>query len=195
MSSSSESNTNGEQPKPVKLPYFHRTLSPQDAALVGDITPKQISSTSSKSETSSNKINETSAWNSANTWEERDYTTQAKSKLLEAFAHSNNSSTNNISISKIEKVEGNASITHVRGRARFMYEWSFSLDFEATGPSSASGLVAVSDVINDQLDDIELEVKWKGASPSKDVAKVVKDNLKKEIIRRVKLFEESYRNI
>jgi hypothetical protein len=194
MSSSGASNGNGEQPKPVKLPYFHRTLSPQDAALIGDTTPKAISSnSSSKSESSSNKVNEASAWNAASTWEERDYTAQAKTKLLEAFASANNANTHSTSISKIEKVEGSASITHVRGRARFMYEWSFSLDFESSG--GASGSVAVSDVINDQLDDIEIEVKWKGSAPPKDTAKTAKDNLKKEIIRRVKLFEESYRNI
>ncbi len=192
MSTTVDEATNGEQAKAVKLPYFHRTLSPQDAALIGDITPKPISTSGSKSETSSGKVNETSAWNAANTWEERDYTAQAKSKLIEAFAVGHNTAVYNITISKIEKVEGNASITHVRGRARFMYEWSFSLDFDGTG---STGTVAVSDVINDQLDDIELEIKWKGGSPSKDVAKLIRENIKKEVIRRVKIFEESYQSI
>ena len=31
-----------DAPKPVKLPYFHRTLSPEDQELIGDITPKPI---------------------------------------------------------------------------------------------------------------------------------------------------------
>lgn len=38
--------TEDAKPKPVKLPYFHRTLSPEDQRLIGDITPKPIDSTS-----------------------------------------------------------------------------------------------------------------------------------------------------
>jgi hypothetical protein len=192
----STGNTEGAT-KQVKLPYFHRTLSPQDTALIGDTTPKPISTTSSassKTESASAKINESSAWNSANTWEERDYTAQAKAKVLSAFAaDQDNAASTGISVKKIEKVEGHASITHVRGRARYMYEWSFSLDFESS--TGVSGSVAVSDVINDQLNDVEMDVKWKGPAPARDVAKVIKDKLKAEIVRRSQIFEESFRQL
>ena len=190
---STDENTNG--PKAVKLPYFHRTLSPADAALIGDITPKAISSGAATPSSNDNSGKGSgSAWNAANTWEERDFTSTAKSKLIQAFATENNdSNAHGVTIDNIEKVEGSASITHVRGRARYMYEWSFSVDFE--GPHGSKGSCAVSDVINDQLDDIELEVKWKGTAPAKEHTKSVKDSLKKEIVRRVKIFEEYYRSL
>lgn len=188
---STEDNANG--PKPVKLPYFHRTLNPEDAALIGDITPKPLSSGNATPSPNDNS-NKGSAWNAANTWEERDFTSAAKQKLFEALSTTNNNiGINGITLEKVEKVEGSASITHVRGRARYMYEWSFALEFEANGGSKGS--CDVSDVINDQLDDIELEVKWKAPAPAKENVKALKESLKKEIIRRVKLFEESYRSL
>ncbi|KAJ1427043.1 hypothetical protein B484DRAFT_397314, partial [Ochromonadaceae sp. CCMP2298] len=52
--------------KPVKLPYFHRKLSDQETALIGDITPKQIQAQPES------KLISGSVWNTANTWEERD---------------------------------------------------------------------------------------------------------------------------
>lgn len=200
MSDIDESNVNGsENPKPVKLPYFHRELSPEDKALIGDITPKPVSTpsdeASSKKEGSSVKITEGSAWNAANTWEERDTTTWAKNKLSEVF-NAPASAGNKVKISKIEKIEGNSSVTHVRGRARFLYEWSFTLECEITGLlGSFKATANVADVINDQLNDLEIEMKWKNPRPTLLDGRTLQNTLKEEIINRVHRFEEEYKNI
>lgn len=183
-----ESSASG--PKPVKLPYFHRTLSPQDAALIGDIAPKPLSNTDNSSVTSSAKLSEGSAWNSAKTWEERDCTAAAKQLVKESFSAATDSA--NSKFSNVQKVEGHASITHVRGRARYMYEWSLSVDFAVNG---AQGTATVSDLINDLLDDIEVEIKWKGAAPTREAAKEAKEALRKDIVRRMNVFEDNFRKL
>jgi len=49
----------------VKLPYFHRSLSSEDAALIGDIAPKKIESKDQFEEELENKLSNSSKWNSA----------------------------------------------------------------------------------------------------------------------------------
>jgi hypothetical protein len=179
--------------KPVKLPYFHRTLSPEETALIGDIRPKPISNTEAQPVKVETKKTESSAWNAANTWEERDCTSWGKKKVTDVFL--NNLNSKKVNVAKIEKVEGNSSITHVRGRARYMYEWSFSLDVEIKGVMGAfKGTATVSDVINDQLDDLEIEMKWTGTRPTVIDGKSLQKTLKEEIIERMKVYEEEFRN-
>lgn len=189
MSEVMQETTNEAGPKPVKLPYFHRTLSPSDAALIGDITPKPIGKPED-SNSSSAKLAEGSAWNAAKTWEERDCTSPCKDLVKQAFSETHN--TEGIQISKIDKVDGNASITHVRGRARYMYEWTVTADFKVNGNK---GTATISDLINDQLEDIEIEIKWKGTSPARAEVNAAKDTLKKDILRRMALFEENFRKL
>lgn len=176
-------------PKPVKLPYFHRTLSPQDAALIGDITPKPIDKPDNNL-TTSGKLAEGSAWNSAKTWEERDCTSTCKDLVKQAFSAAHD--TESIQFSKVDKVDGHSSITHVRGRARYMYEWTVNADFKVNGNK---GTATISDLINDQLEDIELEIKWKGTAPARAEANSMKEALKKDILRRMAIFEENFRKL
>ena len=57
--------------KPVKLPYFHRTLSEEDTQLIGSTAPKRIEPSADETQEDS-KLSTSSKWNSAGTWEERD---------------------------------------------------------------------------------------------------------------------------
>jgi hypothetical protein len=192
---STQSNVNNNEggAKPVKLPYFHRTLSQEETALIGDIRPKPISSAEAQPIKVETKKTESSAWNAANTWEERDCTSWGKKKVTDVFL--NNLNSKKVNVTKIEKVEGNSSITHVRGRARYMYEWSFSLDVEVKGVMGTfKGTSVVSDVINDQLDDLEIEMKWTGTRPTVIDGKSLQKTLKEEIIERMKVYEEEFRN-
>jgi hypothetical protein len=59
-----------------------------------------------------------SAWNAAETWEEKDMTSWAKEWLKAQEG--------------VSKVEGDASIPFVRGTKRYLFDFSFTLDFQGT---------------------------------------------------------------
>jgi activator of HSP90 ATPase len=186
--------------KPVKLPYFHRKLSAEEEAIIGDITPKPLDPSQTpvvNKESTTAKVTQGSAWNAAGTWESRECSTWCKDKLREIFNSPSTSSSNKVKINKIEKIEGNSSVTHIRGRARFLYEWNFSLEFEVSGMLGPfKGSVTVADAINDQLDDIELDVKWTSAPrPTILDSRSLQKSLKDEIIQRMKTFEIQFQNI
>lgn len=183
--------------KGVKLPYFHRTLTPEDAALIGDTRPKPIGGDgAATASNSSGKVTERSAWNGAQTWEERNCTEWGKEKLRSLFSNDRLTAAGyNVTIKSLTKVEGNAQITHSRGKARFMYEWTLTVDFEAVSSETFKGSAVCSDVINDQLDDIEIELTWSGKKPAHSDTKIVRDVIKMLVVNKMKEFEEAYRNI
>lgn len=182
----------GNDPKPVKLPYFHRTLSPQDAALIGDTTPKPISPATASPVEAGRTVHEASAWNAAQTWEERDCSAWGKGRIREIFDGS--STDGSVTFSEPSKVEGHANITHVRGRARFMYEWDFSVSASVDHNGSIVSLsVDVGEAINDQLDDIVLTPSWKTAGLTRDVQKAVLAKLQSAIVQKMRDFEAQFR--
>uniref|UniRef100_A0A7S3GS10 Activator of Hsp90 ATPase AHSA1-like N-terminal domain-containing protein n=1 Tax=Spumella elongata TaxID=89044 RepID=A0A7S3GS10_9STRA len=194
-----------KESKGVKLPYFHRTLSPEEMALIGDITPKAITVTADA--TATGKIASGSAWNSAQTWEERDCTKWAMEKLPTLFENKEDLAKANqfiVQIKRLSNSQGSAQIAHVRGKARFIYELSFDLEFSVTDEKTSKkykGKVAVSDVINDQLDDIEFALSWTGASPPNAELSTVRNaviggNALKKLIRtKIAIFEEDFRKL
>lgn len=212
------------QAKSVKLPYFHRQLSAEDNALIGDITPKLISNNPNISsmtceEQKITNTNSGSAWNSANTWEERDMSEWAKDNLITLFADNEILPSINqyiISTKKPTKIEGHAQIAHVRGKARYIYEFSFDIACtinkqSSTSPSSVSSddkqkykaNISIHDIINDQLDDLEISINWsdqKYTPPNSEITAVrntILNNktLKTFIISKMKSFENLFRNI
>ncbi len=190
--------------KQVKMPYFHRVLSPEDQALLDRNKPKRIDTESSATDAvdtstaaatavavTNTKLSLASAWNAAQSWEERDATkichellSMALEQSHEAF-HSSTlglvtlgvyiDETNNNVYKK--NIDGNASVTHVRGKARFMYELSFELKFKYI-PQSATlspvvggdnkeykGKIKVIEATNDQPDDeLDLSLEWVSTS-------------------------------
>eukprot|EP01031_Cornospumella_fuschlensis_P027514 gene27514-33233_t len=116
--------------KGPKLPYFHRSLTPEDAALIGDIRPKVIATEASPAAvTASGKVTSSSAWNGAQTWEERNCTNWGKEKLPDIIANDLTTSGSgfNVKFTKLDKIDGNSSITHSRGKARYLYEWTLTV--------------------------------------------------------------------
>ena len=195
--------TSSDIPKPVKLPYFHRTLSEQDSKLIGDIAPKKIEPTSSES-CSGGKDVTGSAWNSAKTWEERDCTPWAKETIEEMFVEDYEITEEPfiITFSRVDSISGHASKTFVRGKPRYMYDFSFELAFDVDtidtpGSKAYSGTIKVSDAANDQLDDIELAVTWKVEPPGPSKSKLNKTLTGKparQLIRsRLEDFEKTFR--
>lgn len=165
-------NDAGGAPKPVKLPYFHRVLSKEDQEILGNCAPTPITGNAAETvfkpqEASSNKG--ASAWNSAGTWEEKNCTEAAKKvfeNVLEA-ASGFSSGGYYISVDSIKEVSGNAQITHVRGKARYLYDFSCNIKFvlsKAGSPDaeSAKATVKMSEIINDSdWDDYAFSVEFK----------------------------------
>lgn len=194
-----------DKAKAVKLPYFHRTLSPEETALIGDITPKPITESASTTPVQG-KLASGSAWNSANTWEERDCSKWALDKLPQLFSEKETLPKSNqysVQIKELSNAQGTAQIAHVRGKARFIYELSFDLKFSVTDgtDSKYKGKISVSDVINDQLDDIEFALTWDGKSPPGSELSTVKNSvlggsaLRKLIRSKMVTFEDDFRKI
>ena len=195
----------GEQAVGVKMPYFHRVLSEEDQKLLKKNEPQRIDnlesnscSSSSSSNTDSNaKFSTASAWNAADSWEERDATVFCLDLLCNALGaqetspelarlgvriNVDNDGTDDSSSDGGNKrtVDGSASVTHVRGRARYMYELSFEVEFEYVPPSPSntvgsgaevaddkrySGVIKVIEAHNDQPDDeLDLELSWNTSS-------------------------------
>jgi hypothetical protein len=191
--------------KSIKLPYFHRTLSAEDQALIGDITPKPLI-VKNTDNTDTTKLTQSSAWNAAKTWEERDCTVWAKDNLTSIFNEKqeiNTTSPFKITLESISNIEGTAQIAHVRGTARFIYELSFSLSLTIEDETHKKFIASaiIHDVINDQLDDIEVSVTVSKPTPSgaaliemKNVL-IKQKNLKIFIISKMKIFEEKYRKL
>ena len=192
--------------KAVKLPYFHRTLSPEDTALIGDIRPKPITP-ANEAASSSGKLTEGSAWNKANTWEEKECSSWAKEKIISIFSSqieidSSKHPFTSIILKKIEKLDGHANVTHSRGKARFIYEYSFNLKIKVTRKEKTwEGTVSIADVINDQLDDLELEFSWDEPKPSGSEFSELKSALissklvKKEIQGKLRVFDEEFKRL
>lgn len=191
-----------EKLKQVKLPYFHRTLSPEDTALIGDITPKAIPAADLKEQ---GKLTEASAWNAANTWEERDCTNWAIDKLTTLFSDKNELATlkqYKFTVNGVTAVKGNAQIAHVRGKPRFIYDVVFDLKFSIekdTPKVEYKGKISVADVMNDLLDDIDLSITWsdKKSPPGAELvairnAIVNGAALKEFILKRMAQFEEEF---
>ena len=190
--------------KGVKLPYFHRTLSPADAALIGDITPKPITDVKKVEVVECSSSQSGSAWNAAMTWEEKDCTNWAKDKLPGLFdidEQLSHTGEYTVTLSSCSGIDGHANITHVRGKARFMYEFSFDLKFSIKVPGGAeyTGTAKIVDVINDQLDDIDVSLSWT-VSPPGAILIPLRNTItsgtamKTYIKQKMAKFEEDFRN-
>jgi len=178
--------------KAVKLPYFHRKLSEEDTALIGDITPKRIEA-STTTTVEPRTATEGSAWNSAQTWEERDLSTWGKQKVRDILDASTD---NDVTIASVTKLDGTANITHIRGRARFMFEWTLTCDWTTMiDGKSYNGSVEVLEATNDQLEDLldEMTVNVKSKTPTSSVKAQVVDKVKRAIIAKLQTFEREFR--
>ena len=67
-----------------KLPYFHRIQNQADKDLIGDFTPKLVSSDETVVP-GSNSASSSATWNTANTWEERDCSEWSQRKISDIF--------------------------------------------------------------------------------------------------------------
>jgi hypothetical protein len=100
--------------------YRHREWRPEEKV---EFVPAKISDSTSSMPKSTSK----SAWNAADTWEEKDMTTWARQWLETHLTQ--NSPLGNLTL---EKISGDASACFVRGKLRYLFDLEISLKIGKT---------------------------------------------------------------
>ena len=120
-----------------KTSYFHNELDEKSRALIGDIAPKKIENNTDNAPKKSASNQGTSVWNTGGTWEEKDVSEWANNSLKEmvletsyALPISSPAPGATVTVEKVSKLEGHASVAVVRGKMRFIYEYSCALDWK-----------------------------------------------------------------
>ncbi|OQR94642.1 hsp90, partial [Thraustotheca clavata] len=127
------------------LPYFHREQSEQEKALIGDIAPKKIQEV----QVEEPNAHDGSVWNTAGTFEQRDFTKWAKEHLEELYSKVEvMKSSMTIRTKPIKDIKGDASVCVIRGKKRFLFDFEFTLEWEAVG-LNAKGKLKCHDMGSD----------------------------------------------
>lgn len=120
--------------------------------MLGDCTPKLLSratAVATPTPTKSHQAGNTSArtltpsphagrvqeslWNAAGTWEERDYSKWGKSHLKALLEHIEvllPDKLGIVSVTEVSHIEGDASMVHIRGRNKFIYDFSLHVHWK-----------------------------------------------------------------
>lgn len=140
-----------------KTSYFHNELDEKSRALIGDIAPKKIEnpSTNAAIATAASKQG-TSVWNTGGTWEERNVSEWAKKSLMALILQTSYTLPPSspapgavVTVKKVSKLEGHASVAVVRGKTRFIYEYSCKLDWQLKQENDGldcNGSLAIPDI-------------------------------------------------
>lgn len=127
-----------------KTSYFDREIDEDAKRLIGDIAPKKLGEENGGSgprpiDATGAAAEGTSAWNTAGTWEERDVTPWANGTLSAALLAAeyvlppgSPSPGARATVTKISKIDGHASFATVRGKKRYMYEFSITIEWALT---------------------------------------------------------------
>jgi activator of HSP90 ATPase len=140
-----------------KTSYFHNELDEKSRALIGDIAPKKIENpTSNAAATAAASKQGTSVWNTGGTWEERNVSDWAKKSLTELILQTSYTLPPSspapgavVTVEKVSKLEGHASVAVVRGKMRFIYEYSCKLDWQLVEDGdglNCKGNLAIPDI-------------------------------------------------
>mmetsp|Transcript_45455 Transcript_45455/g.51312 ORF Transcript_45455/g.51312 Transcript_45455/m.51312 type:complete len:437 (-) Transcript_45455:27-1337(-) len=125
-----------------KTSYFHNELDEKSKALIGDIAPKKIENTTAHSgdaggNNNNSNILGTSVWNGAGTWEEKNVTNWAKDTLTKSILQTKYTLPSSspapsalVTVEKVTKLDGHASVVVVRGKMRFIYEFCCKLEWQ-----------------------------------------------------------------
>lgn len=178
-----------------KLPYFHRTLSPDDTEL--------LASSGSKNQVEEARATATkgSAWNSSGSWEERDVTSQTRQVFQHVMSSLMPIAGVDYTVLECQDVEVHtASLVNSKGKRRFLYDMSFRVRVECVlDGRQTTACIVVSDLANDQPPaDYDLGIDWMGAFVPGNQQQAVKARLLGGATRaalrcKVEAFEEAFR--
>jgi len=121
-----------------KTSFFDREISEDAKQLIGDIAPKKLDPAGGSAPNRAPTAAEgTSAWNTAGTWEEKDATKWAEETLTAALLAAayvlpagSPSPGARATVTKVSKLDAHASYATVRGKERFLYEFSLTVRWE-----------------------------------------------------------------
>ena len=145
-----------------KTSYFHNELDEKAKALIGDIAPKKLDPAGGQANVvpasaNSSVLSGTSAWNQGGTtWEEKNVTNWAKDTLTKAllettFTLPSSSPAPNalVTVTKVSKLDGHASVAVVRGKVRFIYEFHCQIEWNFDKPDDeleCHGTLSIPDI-------------------------------------------------
>mmetsp|Transcript_17736 Transcript_17736/g.40934 ORF Transcript_17736/g.40934 Transcript_17736/m.40934 type:complete len:438 (-) Transcript_17736:1959-3272(-) len=139
-----------------KTSYFHNELDEKSRVLIGDIAPKKIENSTADAAKISTSKQGTSVWNTGGTWEEKDVSEWANNSLKELILQTSYTLPLSspapgavVTVEKVSKLEGHASVAVVRGKMRFIYEYSCALDWKLDKKDdelSCKGSLAIPDI-------------------------------------------------
>ena len=136
--------------------YFNNEMDEATKALIGDITPQAISS-SSAAPTEAAAPGGVSAWNSAGTFESKQMTPWAKQRITELVKELDVvGAADGVTITvKNVELEGDAEIVSARGKRKVIYDFIATLTWELSfgdDDSTATGTMKVADIEADEGD-------------------------------------------
>ena len=107
-----------------------------------------------------------SAWNAAQCWEERDYTSQS-TLLLRNILSLGPFEAVEFTVLECAEVSGSASLVYSKGKARFLYSHTLKIRIEFALEGKVWGaFIVVDDLSNDQpAEDFDLSLEWVRGSP------------------------------
>lgn len=134
--------------------YFNNEMDEKTKELIGDITPQAISDPkaippAAVPQTSGSAA--PSAWNTAGTFESKNKTAWAKTRISEMLKNTKSGSAGiDITVGAVKDIEGDAEIIMNRGKKKAIYELSCNVDFEAMiSGETVRGTVQVADICGD----------------------------------------------
>jgi len=123
--------------------YFNNDLSDRDKSLIGDITPQRLSDVTSPTSTASSPhamstapAKGLSAWNSAQTWEEKDATEWCCRALKKNIIHTKFSRKKFKAHLYGTEIKGEASFATSGGRKRYIFDFNVTTSFQFFIPVS-----------------------------------------------------------
>ncbi|TMW67102.1 hypothetical protein Poli38472_012218 [Pythium oligandrum] len=139
--------------------FFNNELTEEAKKLIGDIAPKKVED---PNKVQIKSVEGGSAWNQGNTFEEKDLTTWAKTKLeslLVNFSVPLNASGGVIKTKEIKDLSGDASIAVFRGKKRYIFDFTFSLAVtaELADGTTVDGDLKFLDMSSDADGDYDVE--------------------------------------
>ncbi|KAF4140772.1 Activator of Hsp90 ATPase [Phytophthora infestans] len=138
--------------------FFNNELTDEAKQLIGDIAPKKVED---PNKIQIKSVDGGSAWNQGNTFEEKDMTTWAKSKLekiVSGVVAPLGTGEGVVTSLEVSDLEGDASIAVVRGAKRYIFDFSFALACKLKqGDTSVAGELKFLDLSSDCGGDYDVE--------------------------------------
>ena len=203
-----------------KTTYFNRELSQEEKALIGDISPKRIDtptkstpdsvtkggSSSSNSDhcgSSSSRSNDSgSAWNAAGTFEEKvvdKWATETITELLKAVTVTEQGIS--LTTHRVEKIEGDAAMTVVRGKKRYIYDFTCQVRWKARildkNKEEYEGAISITDITGEKCYEIDPWVDFPSISDrncKSNIEKALKGSYKDALKMALDEFLHTFKN-